>query len=188
MKLRLNAGRQAEQWEDTYSFPWDALKMSNVQEHLLLVSSLHPFLLILLSCCLNLCPAMRFFLFCVTVVSWVCLPHYSVISFRLEVGLLCICTSAWIQVSGKWCFTNMCWVRWDLTVPQMLCVVSLRLGEHFYFLSVQSSVLGMGTTCFCICPRRCCTSRWEPHQRTRNMLIKHADSSAVAVSSAEEIN
>ena len=30
----------------------------------------------------------------------------------------------------------------------MLCVMSLRLGEHFYFLSVQNSVLGTGTTCF----------------------------------------
>ena len=160
MGLCLNAGRQAEQWEDTYSFPWDALKMSNVREHLLLVSSLHPFLLILLSCCLNLCPAMRFFLFCVTVVSRVCLPHYSVIR-----------------------------VEWDEIWQCLRCCVSCPsdLESIFIFLVSKASPWN-GNDLFSICPRRCCTSGWEPHQRARDMLIKHADSSAVAVSSAEEIN
>ena len=120
-----------------------AFKVSSVREHLVLVSRLHPFLLLLLSCCLNLCPAMPFLMFCVTVISQVCLPHYSVISFRLEMGLLCICTFSLNPDVWKMVGASQICVEWDEIWQCLRCCVSCPsdLESIFIFLVSKAQSL-----------------------------------------------
>lgn len=126
----------------------DALKTSNIQEHLFLVSHLHPFLRIPVSCCLNLYSVMHLFVLYHSC-FWVCLSHYTVISFRLELGLPCFCTFSLNPGVWKTVGASQICVEWDKIWQCLRCCASCPSGlECFDFLNVQSSVLGTGMTYF----------------------------------------
>jgi len=117
-----------------------------------------------------------------------CLPRYTVVSFRVELCLFASVPSAWIQVSGKQLVLNKRVLSGTgLMVSQPLCVIFLLLKNVLMSLMSKAQSLEQEQL-ICICPTRYCTSGWETSKWTKDMLIRHADASAMAVNSAEQIN